>query len=310
MRNFFTSGRRARAAIAIVASGAALAGFANPASAQTVRGTVVHHNARAHSFVIAAGSGRLYAVHARRLPRIGMLVTVGMRRLRNGTFALQHERVLRRGSRRVRVLGTVSYVNRRAGMFTISAPGVSMLVRTSRRMARSADALPAVGTDVAATGTVDDQGDLENPTVQTQGTDTGAIQIEGTIISVDTTNRTLTVSADDSEQSGATLTVDVPSSLDITQFAANQEVELNVTPQSDGTYMLLGSASDDNAQQANNGSDAQGNNQGEDGQGDQSGSSNGSSSSSGDGSSTGSDQGSGSGAGSGSGDSGGGSQGS
>ena len=166
-------------------------------------------------------------------------------------------------------------------------------------MARSANALPGVGTDVAATGTVDNQGDLEDQTVQTQGTDTGGIQIEGTIISIDTTNRTLTVSADDSEQSGATLTVDVPASLDITQFTAGQEVELNVTPQSDGTYMLLGSASDDNAQQANNGSDQQGNNQGEDGQGDQSGGSSGSGTSSGDGSSSSSDSGSGSGSGSG-----------
>ena len=232
---------------------------------------LVDHNARAHSFVVADRAGRLYAVHAVRGPRIGSEVVVRARRLRNGTYQLQRSQGVGHASRRVRIRGVVSYVNPRTGAFTLSAPGVSMIVLRphgrSAHVAGAADAAPPVGSQVVATGTVDDQGDLEDQSVQTVGTQTNGIDLEGTVLAVDQTAGTITVSADDSEQSGASVTVTVPSSLDISQFAVGDEVELIVQPTGSGTATLLGSADDQNAQAANDGTDQQGDNPGGDSQG-------------------------------------------
>jgi hypothetical protein len=171
----------------------------------------------------------------------------------------------------VRIRGTVSYVDRRTGAFTVSAPGVSMLVVRGRgraaHVASSPSSPPPVGSQVVVTGTVDDQGDLQDQSVQTTGTQSSGVDLEGTILSVDSTAGTITVSADDSEQSGAAVTVTVPSSLNIAQFTPGEEVELIVQPTGAGTATLLGAANDQNAQTANDSTDQQGVNPGEDGQG-------------------------------------------
>ena len=183
-----------------------------------------------------------------------------MRRLRNGTYAAGRTHVLayHRGAH-VRLRGVVSFVDRRHGTFTLSARGVSMLVRTgSGRGARTASAPPAVGTIVTASGTVDDQGDLNENTVQTDGSDTSSIDLEGAILAVDTTAGTITVSSTDDEQTAGSVTVTVPSTLNISMFTVGQEVELQVTPQPDGSYVLAGSSSDQGTQGANNQQDSQG----------------------------------------------------
>jgi hypothetical protein len=167
----------------------------------------------------------------------------------------------------------VSYVNRRTGEFTLSAPGVSMLVVHARRRAiRAADAAgtPSVGSEVVAIGTVDDRGDLEDQTVQTVGRDTSGIELEGTVLAVDTTARTISVSSDDDDQSGATMTVTVPSGLDISQFTHGEEVELVVQPTSATMATLLGSADDADAQSADDQAQEQGDNPGQDDQGEDS----------------------------------------
>ena len=258
-----------RTVLAGAVAAAATAGPAAAAQAATVHGTVVHHNARAQSFVVADRAGHLYAIHAAHSPAIGSSVAVSTRRLRNGTYAARWTHTLGRHTGRVTLRGVVSYVNRRAGTFTLSARGVSMLVRThhahSVRTAMIADAMPSVGTVVTATGTVDDQGDLNDDSVQTDGQDQGGFDLEGTILSVDTTARTITVSSTDDDTTAPPVTVSVPSTLDISMFSAGQEVELTVTQQTDGTYVLSGSA-DDQGQQ---GADDQGDQQGD--QGDDSG---------------------------------------
>jgi hypothetical protein len=85
------------------------------------------------------------------------------------------------------------------------------------------------------------------------------VTIEGNVAAVDTTARTLTVSADDDDQSGAQLTVSVPDSFDLTAIKPGDEVELLVALHSDGTFTLLGLAGDDNAREG----DDQGEQQGE-----------------------------------------------
>lgn len=255
-----------RAAAGALGAAAVLAGMAGTAEAKMLRGEVVHHNRRGHSFVVANRAGHLYAIHAARAPRLRSEVVVRARRLRDGTYRLQREHRTGRGARRVRIRGVVSYVDRRTGAFTVSAPGVSMLVvHGRRRRAHVADTAPPVGTPVVATGTVDGQGELDDQSVQSMGTPTGGVDLEGTVLSVDQSAGTITVSADDCEQSGASVTVTVPSSLDITQFTPGEEVELIVQPTGTGTATLLGSADDRNAQTANSSGGQQGVNPGDPG---------------------------------------------
>jgi hypothetical protein len=259
-----------RAAVCGLAATAALGGLAGAAKAQTLKGAVVHHNRRAHSFVVADRAGHLYAVHSARAPRIGSEVVVRARRLRNGTYQLQRVHGLGHAGRHVRVRGVVSYVNHRTGAFTVSAPGVSMLVVRAHgraaHLAGAADATPPVGTVVVATGTVDGQGELEDQNVQSVGTQTNGVDLEGTILAVDPTAGTITVSADDSEESGGSVTVTVPSTLKISQFTQGEEVELIVQPTGPGTATLLGSADDQSAQTANDSAQQQGDNPGGDSQ--------------------------------------------
>ncbi|HET8980930.1 MAG TPA: hypothetical protein VFN87_22445 [Solirubrobacteraceae bacterium] len=265
-----------RAAASALGTVTVLGAMAGVADAKTFRGAVVHHNRRAHSFVVADRSGHLYAVHANHAPRIGSEVIVRAQRLRNGTYRLQHVRRAGHAARHVRIRGVVSYVDRRTGAFTVSAPGVSMLVIRSRsRRFHAADltsssgtgTTPPVGSPVVVTGTVNDQGEMDDQSVQTVGTPATSMDLEGTVLSVDPTAGTITVSADDSEQSGASVVVTVPSTLNISQFSQGQEVELLVQPTGTGTATLLGSSEDQSAQSANDGANQQGDNPSGDSQG-------------------------------------------
>jgi hypothetical protein len=240
----------------------ALTGLSAQASASTVKGTVVHKNKRAHSFVVAASRGQLSAVHAKRSPRPGSTVRLNARKLRNGTFAAKGIRVTGR-KHRVRVRGVVTYSNLRRGLFTVSSRGVSLLVKKHHRgRAAAADnSMPRVGTKVQVDVTVDDQGNLEEQDTNEVGSVQDTIDLEGQVLSVDTAANTISVSADDCGESGAALVVHVP---DASKFQVGDEVELTVTgPAADGSFTLVQSSGDDNSQEADDSSDDQADNQGD-----------------------------------------------
>ncbi len=240
-------------------------GLSGQSSASTIKGTVVHKNKRAHSFVVAARRGQLSAVHARRSPRLGSVVSVNARKLRNGTFAAKRIH-LKGHKRRVRVRGVVTYSNRRRGLFTVSSRGVSLLVRRHHgaRAAAADNSTPTVGSEVEVDVTVDDQGDLEEQDVNEVGAPQESMDLEGTVLKTDTAANTISVSADDDDLANAAIVVHVP---DASQFKVGEEVELTVTgPAADGSFTVVQSSGDDNSEEADNGSDNQGDNS--DGQGD------------------------------------------
>lgn len=234
------------------------------ASAAILRGVVVSHNARAHSFVVAERKGHLVSVHSRQSPSLGRLVVVKAKQLRNGTYAAHHVAVSRKSTKMVRIRGVVTFVSRRRHEFTVSAGGASLLVHSSSKLANhamaasTAGALPSVGDDVTVETQIGDQGDLEDQGVQNDGTQNQNIDVEGTILSIDTTASTLTISADGEDDTTQSITVDVPPTIDITQFSVGQEVELTVSVQADGSFLLQGSSEDGNSGQANNSGDQQG----------------------------------------------------
>lgn len=231
-----------------------------PSVAATIKGTVVHKNAGAQSFTVATPQGTLRAIHARRSPGIGRVVTVVARKLNNGTYGVKS--VVARGKRtHARVRGTVTYANAGLGVYTVSARGVSLLIKQGRGSGRTAaNTVPNPGTKVEVDVGLNDSGDLEEQDLQETGQDTNGISLEGTVLAVDPVARTLSISADDQEETGAALTVNVPAAFDISAYQVGQDVELTVTDNGDGTYTLSQSSGDDNQEEADDPSEDQGGN--------------------------------------------------
>jgi hypothetical protein len=249
-----------RLSLTAIAAAALLVAFAGPAAAQSFKGTVVNHNANTHRFVVADKAGHMRAIHARKPVRTGRVVKIQARKLRNGTFALRKAKVVGR-TRHARVHGTVTWVNRRSGAFAVSARGASILVRRHKagRARAAADTTPSVGDVVTVDATLDDSGDLEEDDITQEGDDSAEMDVHGIVLAVDQGKRTLSLSADDDEDSKAALTINVPAEFDLSKFAVNQEVELVVTPNADGTYTLVASEGDDSSEtEADDSSDDQG----------------------------------------------------
>ncbi|GAC1322948.1 MAG: hypothetical protein NVSMB25_18700 [Thermoleophilaceae bacterium] len=99
------------------------------------------------------------------------------------------------------------------------------------------------------------------------------MELEGVVKAVDPNAHTLTISADDSEQSGALITVTLPSIFNPSAYTVGGEVELVVTINPDGTYTAVGSSEDGSDSEADSASDDQGDlssdDQGETSSGDQ-----------------------------------------
>jgi hypothetical protein len=265
----------------------AVLGLSAQASAKTVKGTVVHANKSAHTFVVAGKRGSLTVVSSRRSARAGSVVRVTGRKTKNGLKA-RRLRVLRH-SRHAHLRGLVTWSS--SSGFTVASHGASLLVHKTS----SSDGAP-VGTPVDDDVTIDDQGDLNDEHCQQMGNVPGRIKLEGVVLSTDPTAETITISGDDDEAEQAQMSDDngsgdqgdddqgedmnpqivvhVP---DATQFAVGQKVELIVTgPAADGSFTLVKvdeQEGQDDQQQGNpgpGGDDGQGDNQGP-GEGDGSG---------------------------------------
>jgi hypothetical protein len=255
--------RKSQTVLSLIAALFASLAIGGVAQAAPVKGTVVHRIASAHAFVVADRQGRMVAIHAVRSPAVGRSVRVDVRRLRNGRLAATRITVGRR-ARSARIRGTVTFANRSARTFVVSARGVSLLVhRAAARGARARSAavaggVPAVGTIVTVDANLDQQGEVQADNVDEQGTDTGVIDLEGVITGIDPAAHRLRVSADDDGVSGATITVQLPATFDLATFSVGDTVELHVTLNADGTYTAVYSSKDNSADDADDTSDDQG----------------------------------------------------
>jgi len=239
----------------------AVMAFAGTAFAAQFRGTVVHKNTHAHSFVVAKRSGALVSVHARRSPALGRRVRVQAHVLSNGTVRARH---IDKGrmTHRVHIRGVVTFVDPAAETFVVSARGVSLAVSA----ADVAGELPAVGDVVTVDGSFDEEGDIDADTVENEGENQDAADLEGQVVAVDPEAMTITITADDDEDlAGATITVYIPDTWDITAFVVGDEVEIVATLNDDGTYTAVYSSLNGDAEEA----DDEGDDQGDDCQGDE-----------------------------------------
>src|SRR5689334_22222490 len=170
---------------------AAVLGLSAQASAKTVKGTVVHSNKSAHTFVMAGSRGNLTVVSSRRVAKAGSVVRVSGRNTKNGLKA-RKVRVLRH-SHHARLRGLVTWAS--GSGFTVASHGASLLVHKTS----SSDGAP-VGTPVEDNVTIDDQGDLNDEHCQQAGDVPGQIKLEGVVLSTDPTAQTITISGDDDQE--------------------------------------------------------------------------------------------------------------
>jgi hypothetical protein len=247
MRLIRKAGGRSRVVVVLAAMALPALTMTAAAQAKGVKGTVVHHNARAGSFVVAGKHGRLYAVHSASSPALGSKVNVKVRKLKNGTFASTRAPRGGKHQSRVRAHGAVSHVNGAAHTFTLSARGVSLTVK--QKLGASA---PPIGENVTVTGAVDDEneGQIEEEDLQEEGEDANGFEVEGVILEINDGARTLTIGNEDNQGDEAgeleeKLIVHVPASLSLSVFKLEEEVDLNVTPLGNNEFELLGSASDE-----------------------------------------------------------------
>jgi hypothetical protein len=234
--------RRHRAlAGALLTLAAALVLAAPAPAAVSVRGTVVHRNARTHSFVVASATGHLTKVRSRQAVRLGRGVSVAGTRMRDGS--LDAARVSAGARHRIAKLrGTVTFASRRSGRFTVSSAAGSISVRhhtaVRARAAADDDDMPAVGTQVVVTVTVQPGAVLDADAVDERGEDEGEIEVEGLVKSLDLAAHTVTISASDDDASGGTVTIGFPATFDLTRIAVGKEIKLKADRQADGTFVL------------------------------------------------------------------------
>jgi hypothetical protein len=220
---------------------AALLAIAAPApAAVSVRGTVVHRNARTQSFVVASATGHLTKVRSRHAARLGRTVRVSGRRMRDGSLDAASVRTGAR-DRLARLRGTVTFASRRSGRFTVSSTAGSISVRhhlAGRARPAADDDMPAVGTQVVVTITVQANGVLDEDEIDEVGEDRDEMDLEGRVKALDLAAHTVTISASDDDASGGTVTVTFPATFDLTRIAVGNDIELEVVRQSDGTFAL------------------------------------------------------------------------
>jgi hypothetical protein len=229
------------------------------ADAKALKGTVVHRSAKAQTFVVANAKGRLSSVHARHRPKVGRRVAFKARGLANGTFATNRKLRFHGRSHHARVGGTVTFVDAATRTFTVSDNGASILVR----LADTTKALPAVGDKVLVLADLDSStaSQIEALDVLVKGDHPAgqAIEIEGVVLAIDESTRTLTLSADDDDESGEMIAVTLPDSFDLTAFQVGDSVELLATLNADGqTFTATGATGDDDADEADDHGDDQG----------------------------------------------------
>ncbi|GAC1325165.1 MAG: hypothetical protein NVSMB25_23360 [Thermoleophilaceae bacterium] len=212
-------------------------------------GVVVHENDSAQSFVVAERSGQLEAIHGRR-PAVGSKVTVRAVKLANGTLAEKKLKVVVRASaRRVKIAGVVSAEDPAHHELVISSSGTSIVVKDDPSTA--GDATPPVGEAIEAEVELGTDGDVSAEEVRDQGR-SSTFRIEGKVLAVDAATRTLSISADDNNETGDAVKVLLPAGFDPAAYRNGGCVELTVTKNADGSLTAVQSFGDDNAREADN----------------------------------------------------------
>jgi hypothetical protein len=209
-------------------------------------GIVVHINPEAASYTIA-DDARLVAIHSHRPPDLGQGIEVDAQQLANGTYVEDGKRGEHGRHGQATFGGTVSFSDSSNRVYTVSAPGVSLLVRgtTGRKP-------PAVGDQVEVRARIADNPEplsvrpageqgcgsppvlpkppkaaLEQVSLRIdEGEPASVTDIEAIVEGVCRDSRKLLVSADDLRESGRDIGLAVPDEIKLGKLEPGQVVKL------------------------------------------------------------------------------------
>jgi hypothetical protein len=235
-------------------------------STTALAGTVVHRNPEALSYTLAADDGRLLAIHSRNAPSPGEEIEVEARQLANGTYVEQGNRRERGSHGRATFSGTVSFSDPVTGVYTVSGPGASLLVRGGiQRNPPEVGALVEVKARIAANPEplpVSSPGEdgcgkppalpkppkvaLEQVGLQVTGdAPQPTTDVEGVVEGVCRDSHKLLVSADDVRESGHDIVLGVPAQIRIGALKPGQVLKLGAEIGDAGALTLSSVAGDE-----------------------------------------------------------------
>ena len=238
----------------------------------TLTGTVVHLNPKAGSYSIATDSERLIAIHSQHLPTPGDVIEVPATTLANGTYGEDGDRDRQDSRNSATFSGAVTFKDSAAGGYTVSAPGVSAFVRTTKELPRlgatvevkARFANPPRG-DEAPAGTQPAQVCGDPPAqpgrpsstleqVESSVTDNGdgTGDVEGIVQGVCRDDRKLIVSADDVRESRSDISLTVPKDLRIAHLKPGDVVYLTTRIRQNGSQEVTGISDDQRQRRADN----------------------------------------------------------
>ena len=226
-------------------------------------GTVIHINPEAASYTIADDGG-LIAIHSHHPPNLGKSIEVEAQRLANGTYAEAGNRDEGGSAGQVSFGGTVSFSDSRTAAYTVSAPGVSLLVRGS------AGHLPELGDDVEVRVRIADNAEplpahpagdegcghppglpraprkaLEQVSLKiAEGEPASVTDVEGIVEGVCRKDSKLIVSADDLRESGRDIALSVPEGIKLGKIGNGDVLRMTATIRDGGSLELSTVAGD------------------------------------------------------------------
>lgn len=241
-----------------------------PSEDPTVAGTVIHLSHSGHGYTVATKEGELIALHTAKEPALGDKVKTTVKPLDNGTFAQLKAKVSGHLDSAT-FHGTVTFADDQSRTYTVSAPGVSLLVHMpppaqpaptdpAAQPAPPPAAVPAAGSlttvDVRIVQPADPNAPPQLQETHRKDGDpaTGDLDLEGIVRAPDPAAPPdpshLIVSADDAGESPATLSVKVPPKFDVSKLKKpGTVISALVTREADGSYTFV-SATDDTTQKS------------------------------------------------------------
>lgn len=253
----------------------------------TLAGTIVRHNSRAGSYTIADDEGLLTSIHTTQLADVADRIEVEARTLANGTFDEGSKRDVDGRRNHASFSGTVTYRDPVSNAYTVSGVGSSLLVTigpsaappplgakvdvvarfvvspfeaefettTKKQRSKAEPAIPGCGPSAGRPDTPEltlRQAAVEVVTQQALDDDvtSAPVQLEGIVQGVCRQARKLILSADDIDESGADITINVPGDIELKEVEAGKSMLATAVITDAGSYRLTALASDDRAKRA------------------------------------------------------------
>lgn len=239
-----------------------------------LEGTVVHVNPAAGSYALAVKGGELVPIHSRELPKPGTELTVSARRLANGTFAEEDPPERTGKAAQATFTGVVTWTTPPAPSledpygppgggtplaYTVSGRGASLLVYVEPDPTGAPARLPEIGAYVKVSVAIGAEPTLVQRALTVEpGEPSTYLDLAGILGDVAPDGARLLLSADDTRQGEADLTLAIPPEIDASLLKQGDSYLATAEVQPDATLLLKGIVGDEHTKGAEDASSAQG----------------------------------------------------